>query len=105
MELLPNNLNYTEYVLKSDYSYYTDSNSETENTTVKNCTQDMQNCTKQAFADEEQSVDQTNIEAEGEGEGVTETIDGGDNSKPKTITLLDFSNYLIPSQEINEDAD
>lgn len=103
MALLQNSMNYTEYVVGdlsnkndvNDYNYYTD-NTEMDS---KNCTKDMQNCTKQAF-DEEQ---QTNNEAENEDESVTETTDGADDSKTKTITLLDFSNYLIPSHENSED--
>lgn len=95
MELFPNNVNYTEYVagdnLKndiSDYSYYTDSSNET---TSENCTQSMLNCSKQAYEEEEGQV--------------TEVIDGADDSKTKTITLLDFSNYLIPSEEDSENID
>lgn len=95
MRLLQNNLNYTEYVagdnLKndvSDYSYYTGSSNETSS---NNCTQSMQNCTKQAYAEEDEQV--------------TEIIDGADDSKTKTITLLDFSNYLIPSEEDSDNID
>lgn len=108
MELLQNNLNYTEYVVGdisdnlendiNEYSYYIDGKNESQNATHKNCTQ---NCTKQANENEEEFV-QLN-----EDESVTEATEGAEvgDSKTKTITLLDFGNYLIPSEETSDTLD
>lgn len=107
MELLQNNLNYTEYVvgdisddLKNDinnYSYYIESKNETE--THTNCTE---NCTKQANESGEEVMQQIN-----EDDGATEATESVnvDDSKTKTLTLLDFSNYLIPNEETSDAVD
>lgn len=103
MELLQKNLNNTEYVVGdlshilkndiNDYTYYMDRNNETDMTS-KNYTENMQNFTA---TDNEEMIQQNN--AANEDETVTEV----DDSKTKTITLLDFSNYLIPGEETSDE--
>lgn len=95
-------MNYTEYTLGSknninDYSYYTNNTNETVSTINKNCTQ---NCNDQANETEEAMIEEIN-------ENVTPATENTDvyDSKTKTITLLDFSNYLIPSEEISDSID
>lgn len=109
MELLQNSMNTTDIIVGeisgnvnndiNDYTYYVNSNNETNNTTTKNCTL---NCTTQVI-EIENVIEYTNAESMNLEEDATEIMEGMDDSKTKTITLLDFSNYLIPNEEnINE---